>query len=105
MTQFCFFPETSAHNPRRTIEHYDQVLFFLVKVQHTTRVGVLHGGGFSNSTRRLGLKSIEFKSLVPRMFLPSFLKDTLGYQTHAMVSLPVLNPRTVLNSGWDSYKL
>jgi hypothetical protein len=28
-----------------------------------------------------------------------------GYRTHAIVSLPILNPRTVLNSGWDSYKL
>ena len=60
---------------------------------------------FLQFNERLGLKDIEFKSLVPRMFLPSFLKDTLGYRTHAMVSLPVLNPRTVLNSGWDTYKL
>lgn len=60
---------------------------------------------FLQFNERLGLKNIEFKSLVPRMFLPSFLKDTLGYRTNAMVSLPVLNPRTVLNSGWDSYKL
>jgi Sulfatase len=60
---------------------------------------------FLQFNERLGLKNIEFKSLVPRMFLPSFLKDTLGYRTQAMVSLPVLNPRTVLNSGWDSYKL
>ena len=60
---------------------------------------------FLQFNERLGLKNIEFKSLVPRMFLPSFLKDTLGYSTHAMVSLPVLNPRTVLNNGFDSYKL
>jgi hypothetical protein len=60
---------------------------------------------FLQFNERLGLKNIEFKSLVPRMFLPAFLKDTLGYRTNAMVSLPVLNPRTVLNSGWDSYKL
>src|SRR5262249_44351793 len=30
---------------------------------------------------------------------------TLGYRTHAMVSLPVLNPRTLLNHGFDSYRL
>ena len=29
----------------------------------------------------------------------------LGYKTHAMVSMPVLNPRTILNSGFDTYKL
>jgi len=54
---------------------------------------------------RLGCKNIEFKSLVPKLFLPIFLHDTLGYRTHAMVSLPVLNPKTILNTGFDSYKL
>jgi len=54
---------------------------------------------------RLGCKNIEFKSLVPKLFLPTFLHDTLGYRTHAMVSLPVLNPKTILNTGFDSYKL
>jgi len=34
-----------------------------------------------------------------------FLKESLGYATHAMVSLPVLNPRTILNHGFDTYKL
>jgi hypothetical protein len=42
---------------------------------------------------------------VPRLYLPTFLRDTLDYKTHAMVSLPVLNPRTILNTGFDSYKL
>jgi hypothetical protein len=83
MTRFCFFTESSAYNPCRGI---------------TWR-------RFLQFNEELGLKNIEFKSLVPRMFLPSFLKDTLGYRTHAMVSLPVLNPRTVLNSGRNSYKL
>jgi len=54
---------------------------------------------------RLGMKDIEFKSIIPKMYLPAFLKESLGYRTHAMVSLPVLNPRTVLNNGFDSYKL
>src|SRR6266581_1872702 len=31
--------------------------------------------------------------------------ERLGYRTHAMVSLPVLNPKTILNTGFDSYKL
>jgi hypothetical protein len=54
---------------------------------------------------RLGAEGFEFKSLVPRLYLPCFLKESLGYRTHAMVSLPVLNPRTILNTGFDSYKL
>lgn len=60
---------------------------------------------FFKFNERLGSEGIEFKSLVPRMYLPSYLKETLGYRTHAMVSLPVLNPKTILNSGFDTYKL
>jgi hypothetical protein len=60
---------------------------------------------FLQFNERLGCQDIEFKSIVPKMFLPTFLKDTLGYRTHAMVSLPVLNPKTVLNTGFDTYKL
>lgn len=54
---------------------------------------------------RLGAEDISFRSLVPRLNLPTFLKDSLGYKTHAMVSLPVLNPKTPLNTGFDSYRL
>ena len=54
---------------------------------------------------RLGAAKVEFKSLIPKLYLPAFLKDNLGYRTHAMVSLPVLNPRTILNNGFDTFQL
>jgi hypothetical protein len=54
---------------------------------------------------RLGCADFGFKSLVPRLYLPPFLKDSLGYATHAMVSLPVLNPKTPINQGFDSFRL
>ncbi len=60
---------------------------------------------FLKFNERLGANEIEFKSLVPSLYLPLFLKETLGYRTHAMVSLPVLNPKTILNHGFDSYQL
>ena len=60
---------------------------------------------FFKYNERLGADGIEFKSLVPRLYLPVFLKEKMGYRTHAMVSLPVLNPKTILNQGFDSYKL
>ena len=60
---------------------------------------------FLRFNERLGCENVEFKSLVPRMYMPAFLHDTLGYRTHAKVSLPVLNPRTLLNTGFDSYRL
>jgi Sulfatase len=59
---------------------------------------------FFKFNERLGEGGIEFKSFVPRLYLPVLLQK-LGYRTNAMVSLPVLNPATVLNSGFDSYRL
>ena len=59
---------------------------------------------FLKFNQRLGSSGIEFQSLVPGLYLPPFLQQ-LGYRTHARVSLPVLNPHTILNCGFDSYKL
>ncbi len=59
---------------------------------------------FFKFNERLGAEGIEFKRFVPRLSLPVLLQS-LGYRTHAMVSLPVLNPLTLLNSGFDSYTL
>jgi len=59
---------------------------------------------FFRFNERLGADGIEFKSFVPRLYLPLLLQK-LGYSTHAMVSLPVLNPTTILNSGFDSFTL
>ncbi|MGE0684051.1 MAG: metalloenzyme [Candidatus Binatia bacterium] len=60
---------------------------------------------FLKYQERLGAAQVEFKSLIPHLFLPTFLKWKLGYQTHAMVSLPVLNPSTVLNKDFTSFTL
>lgn len=54
---------------------------------------------------RLGTEQFEFKNLIPHLFLPTVLKRKLGYSTHAMVSLPVLNPATILNKDFDSFTL
>ena len=54
---------------------------------------------------RLGVENIDFASMLPSLYVPIFLKNRLGYATHAMVSLPVLNPKTVLNRGFDTYTL
>ena len=59
---------------------------------------------FLKFNERLGAEGLEFKKFVPRLSLPILLQN-LGYATHAMVSLPVLNPMTLLNSGFDTYKL
>jgi len=54
---------------------------------------------------RLGAEQFEFKNLIPHLFLPTVLKHKLGYATHALVSLPVLNPATIINKDFDSFSL
>ncbi len=60
---------------------------------------------FIRYNERLGCDGMDFKQLVPALYLPTFLKHTMGYRTHALVSLPVLNPHTVLNRDFDSFDL
>ena len=62
---------------------------------------------FYNYNERLGSKGtdIDFGAMVPSLWLPTFLQGKLGYDTHARVSLPVLNPRTGINRAFDSFKL
>lgn len=59
---------------------------------------------FFKYSERLGLEGTSFRSLIPHLFFPRYLQS-LGYRTHARVSLPVLNPRTVINNGFDTFRL
>jgi hypothetical protein len=60
---------------------------------------------FLRYAERLGVPEMEFKRLLPSLFLPTYLKHTLGYRTHARVSMPVLNKFTPINRDFDSYEL
>lgn len=60
---------------------------------------------FFNYNKRLGAKGIEFAKMVPGLWLPTFLRNTLGYKTCARVSLPVLNPKTGINRDFDDFQL
>ncbi len=60
---------------------------------------------FFNYNQRLGAEGIEFAKMVPGLWLPGLLRNTLGYTTHARVSLPVLNPKTGVNRDFDSFQL
>lgn len=85
--------------------HYNLLMGLM---PHTSPRGVFasdyYRRDFLKFNERLGAEGLEFKQFVPRLYLPIMLQN-LGYRTHAMVSLPVLNPLTILNSGFDSYKL
>lgn len=53
---------------------------------------------------RLGIDRLDFQTFLPQLSLPGMLKRH-GYRTVARVSMPVLNPFTVLNNAFDDYKL
>ena len=86
--------------------HYN-LLMGLLPHQSPKRVfaSEYYKNDFLRYNERLGTENIEFKSLIPQLYFPAFLKHKMGYRTHAMVSLPVLNPKTILNNGFDSYQL
>jgi len=60
---------------------------------------------FQRYSERLGIAGIEFKKVLPSIYLPTYLRNTLGYATRAMVSMPVLNEHTAVNRDFDSYEL
>src|SRR4051812_18762454 len=60
---------------------------------------------FLRYSERLNVPGMEFRRLLPSIFLPTYLKHTLGYRTHAMVSMPVLNPSTAVNRDFDTFEL
>src|SRR5579884_1971163 len=85
--------------------HYNLLMGLM---PHTSPRGVFaseyYKRDFLKFNERLGAEGLEFKRFVPRLYLPVLLQN-LGYKTHALVSLPVLNPLTAINTGFDSYKL
>ena len=60
---------------------------------------------FAKYAERLGVDGVAFKDLLPSLWLPTFLRQRLGYRAHALVSLPVLNPSTPLARDFDSFTL
>ncbi|MGZ9808962.1 sulfatase-like hydrolase/transferase [Pseudoroseicyclus sp. H15] len=59
---------------------------------------------FSRWSERLGIDDLKFETFLPQLSLPGMLKQ-YGYRTMARVSMPVLNPYTILNNAFDDYKL
>lgn len=60
---------------------------------------------FARYSERLGVAGIEFKALLPSIYLPTYLRNHLGYTTTAHVSMPVLNKHTPINRDFDRYEL
>ena len=58
---------------------------------------------FEHFSKRLGISDLGFENMVPRMWMPHYLKNELGYITRAIVSMPVLNPQTPIAVDFDSF--
>jgi len=59
---------------------------------------------FAKYSERLGVEGIRFRSFIPELWLPTFLRKQ-GYRTHARVSLPVISQYTNLNHDFNSFRL
>ncbi len=86
--------------------HYN-LLMGLLPHQSPTQVyaSEYYKKDFFKFNERLGVEDVAFKALVPHLYFPTFLKQQFNYRTHAMVSLPVLNPKTILNRSFDTFRL
>lgn len=86
--------------------HYNLLMGLL---PHEGPVGVHAAEVYRHEYRRygerLGADGVDVSKLLPSLFLPSYLRNHLGYRTHARVSMPVLNPTTAINRDFDSFEL
>lgn len=83
-------------------------VYLMGMLPHRSPVGVFASEVYKQEYvkwgERLGMNGLAMKDFVPGFWLPQFLKGK-GYRTHARISMPIINPMTVLNSSFDSYKL
>lgn len=86
--------------------HYNLLMGLL---PHSSPTGVVasdyYRRDFRRYEQRLGVSGVDFPQFLPSLWLPDFLGRSLGYRSSAFVSMPVLNPRTPLNRGFDDYVL
>lgn len=84
--------------------------FLMGLTPHANEPGVLaadaHRRDLALWQRRIGDdgRTVSFADFVPSLSLPAFLKS-LGYRTEAYVSLPVLNPHTLIAQHFDHFEL
>ncbi len=60
---------------------------------------------FARYPERFGIPGIDFAAMLPSLWLPTYVRNVLGYRTGAMVSMPVLNEHTPINNNFDTYRL
>lgn len=82
--------------------------FLMGLVPHVSPAHVYASDVYKNDFRRwsdrLDIPDLRFETFLPQLSLAGMLKKH-GYRTVARVSMPVLNPFTVLNNAFDDYRL
>jgi hypothetical protein len=53
---------------------------------------------------RMGIDGGITGKVMPALFLPTYVRS-IGYQTRALATMRVLNPRTVINRDFESYEM
>lgn len=83
-------------------------VYLMGMTPHASPVGVFASEVYKQDYRqwaaRVGDDKINMENFLPEFSLPKFFK-TLGYRTHARVSMPIINQTTILSQHFDSYKL
>jgi hypothetical protein len=81
---------------------------FMGLVPHASPTGVfaseVYKGEYAAWGERLNLPDLDFAAFLPALSLPALLARH-GYRTTALVSLPVLNPHTVVARDFERYEL
>ena len=82
--------------------------FMMGLVPHTSPTKVyaseVYKDDFSKWGHRLDIPDLSFGTFLPQLSLPGMLRQ-YGYRTVGRVSMPVLNPYTVINNAFDDYQL
>ncbi len=86
--------------------HYNLLMGLLPHLSPThTLASTYYRSEYDRLACRLGVDGVGFSDMLPQLFLPTLLREHLGYVTNAYVSMPVLNPHTALNRDFDRYEL
>ncbi|MGQ0611859.1 MAG: sulfatase-like hydrolase/transferase [Paracoccaceae bacterium] len=82
--------------------------FMMGLVPHTSPPRVyaseVYKEDFRKWSERLDIPDLSFGTFLPQLSLPGMLRR-YGYRTVGRVSMPVLNAHTIINAGFDDYKL
>lgn len=83
-------------------------VYLMGMTPHESPVGVfaseVYKQDYKKWAERIGVAETGMVEFVPEFSLPNFLKKK-GYRTHARISMPIINQKTILSKYFDTYSL